>query len=501
MAEEMLHIEDVRSKDMSEVLRTAFAKVGNKQVTFDFNKVLKTTNGKFTREQIVSALENNSLEQLIQISRYYYIKSGLYKQMLHRFAGIHFYRWKTTPKLNGKRTNLKTAHTKVATYATNAKIEDTCLEIALKCLIDGTAYTYENVMSDDQVSTQFLPSEYCRTREYDVYGNKVVQMNMEYFDKYDNVERDTLFKALPSEFKKAYNTYKSGDKGAKDPKWQTLSPEFARATSFSIDDSPYFASIFPDLYDYEEYKQMNKTASRIDLVKVFVQKVPIDKATNELIFDDELIDTLHNNISNVAKNSGAGALTTPCEVEALSIGNKEEKKMDYVATGLTGVYNESSMPEVVFNSSSKNSGSSGINSSNRMTEGIFSIILGQFARWYSKRFDLVAGGKLKWNVEFLDVTRLNEKDKTTIAKDQFVAGGSAIYYFSSIGVNQFELDNALEYEDFLGIKDKLRPPLTSYTATSDDVGGAPEKSDNEVSDEQVKQRNNGTGENRTSSEG
>lgn len=503
MEEKILHVDDVLDK--SERLKMAFVKVGNNSLSFDFSKMVTKTNSKFTRDQIVNALENANKELLIQISRYYYVKSGLYRQMIHRFAGIHFYRWNAIPKLNGKKTNLKTAHGKVGTYATNANIEDTCLNIAIKSLIEGTAYTFENVISEDTIVTQFLPSDYCRTESFDTYGNKVVQMNMRYFDNYTSEEMDLIFKTLDKDFKRAYQSYKSGKRitGEQSADWQPLSTDLARATSFSIDDLPYFCAIFPDLYDYEEYKAMNKTSSKIDLAKVFVQKLPVDKNTNELIFDEELIDTLHDNITRVARESGAGALTTPCDVESLSVGDKTDKKMDYVATGLTGVYNESSMPEVVFNSSSKNSGASGVTSSNRMTEGIFAILLGQFEKWYNKRFDIISGGKLKWNTKFLDVTRLNEKDKTTIYKDQFVSGGSAISYFSSLGINQFELDNTLEYEDFMGIKDKLRPPLTSYTATSEDTqGGRSKKDDGEISDTTERQRNDGSNtDNRNSNEG
>ena len=65
----------------------------------------------------------------------------------------------------------------LSNYCLNADIEQTCNDIVIRALIDGSAYTYETIDSDGSVITQFLPADYCRSRTFDKYGNRIVEMN------------------------------------------------------------------------------------------------------------------------------------------------------------------------------------------------------------------------------------------------------------------------------------------------------------------------------------
>ena len=126
-----------------------------------------------------------------------------------------------------------------------------------------------------------------------------------------------------------------------------------------------------------------------------------------------------------------------------------------------------------------------------MTEGIFDIVLAQYKNWYFKKLGEVSTGKVLFDIDFLPITCFNEKDKTAIYKDQFTLGGSALYYFASIGINQFEIASLLSYEKELGIKDMLEPPQSSYTTSGKDGAGKPPKEDDEKADSTLTQQNNG----------
>ncbi len=507
MESEKTVYDEIVIPDKFEMIHKAFANTGKNIATIDFNK-LQNTVSSYTKEQLQSALQSKSeanTKILIEASNYFYTYSGEYRQLIHRFAGIHKYRNVIYPRFQfDKKANVQKIHDKVGEYILNSRVEETCLNIAIKALLDGTSYTYE-IVKDNNYTQQFLPSDYCRTRTFDEYGNKVVEFNFRYFDeKYsDNNQKELVFKQLPSEFKTLYNAYKAGKNNIGDTKnhnWQQLDTNMARATTFSLDGTPYFCAIFPDLLDYVNYKMLNKLSSELDLFTILIQKAEFDQKTGEMLVDDATMDVLSNTLAQIAKTGGCGAFTTPFSVEALKMRDKNETKQDYVQMGLTGVYNSASLPEIAFNSSSKNGGTVGLKSSNEMTEGIFDTILGQFKNWYFKKLNEVSTGKVVFDIDFLPITCFNEKDKITIYKEQFTFGGSMFYYFASMGINQFEIASLLSYENGLKVKDLLIVPQSSYTQTGDinkGQAGKPNKDDGDVTDTTLTQRDNGIDKSRT----
>ena len=134
------------------------------------------------------------------------------------------------------------------------------------------------------------------------------------------------------------------------------------------------------------------------------------------------------------------------------------------------------------NSSAKNSGSSGISTSNQMTGGMFESLLAQFRRWYVSRFAEVSPSVI-FDIKFLPVTVMNEKDMVSMYKEQFSLGGSTFFYMASLGISQFNLNNILSLEEALGIKDMLKAPQSTYTTTGEESeSGRPEKEEDEASD-------------------
>ena len=496
--------DEIQIPSKFEMINKAFSKTDKNIATVDFAKI-NDTSSVYTKEQLLSALSQKSEQNtkiLIQASNFFYTYSGEYRQLLHRFAGIQKYRNVIYPRFQfDKKANVKKIHDKVGQYVLNSRIEETCLNITLKSLTDGTAYTFEEIKDGDKTVQQFLPSDYCRTRTFDSFGNKIVEFNFKYFDeKYsDKVKKELIFKQLPKEFKKLYDDYKAGKNNIGETTihyWQQLDPDCARATTFSLDGTPYFCAIFPDLLDYVSYKSLNKLSSELDLFTILVQKAEFDKEGN-LMVDDDTMDKLSSTLAKVAKSGGCGAFTTPFTVEALKMTDRNVQKTDYVQNGLTGVYNSASLPEISFNSSSKNGGTAGLNASNNMTEGIFDIVLAQYKNWYFKKLGEYAAGKVIFDIDFLPITCFNEKEKVAIYKDQLtLVGGSVFYYFASIGINQFEIASLLSYENDLGIKDMLKAPESTYTKTSKEGAGTPPKDDKDKADSTITQQNNGVNKSR-----
>ena len=497
--------------DKFQMIKKAFAKVGSKSTgaiaSIDATK-LKDTSSTYTRDVILQALSTtdesgNNIKTLVQASRWLYKRSGEYRQLIHRFAGIHKYRYVAMPKM-AIEGDVADAYATLSDYCINADIENTCLDIVIKALVDGTAYTYETITSDGRVVTQFLPADYCRTRTFDQYGNHVVEMNFKYFDDNftDVTQRELVLKQLPKEFTSCYNNCtnrKSNIGDDKNYQWQQLDSKFARATTFSLDGTPYFSAVFPELIDYMSAKEMSKLSSELDLFTILIQKAEFDKEGN-LLVDDDTMDALIETLAKIAKSAGAGSMTTPFNVEALRLKTSTEQHQDYVGDALTSIYNSASLQEMTFNSANKNGGSAGITTSNQMSLGVFTPIVAQFRRWYVSKFMEVSPSVI-FDIDFLPITVFNEKDISSGYKEMLSMGGSVFYYASSIGINQFKFTNIIDFEESLGIKQKLVPPQTSYTTTGEtEEAGRPEKDESETSDITKDQKDKGVDKSRARAE-
>ena len=495
--EEVKYIDQVKEMEIPEkfeMIKKAFAKTSKNSsgavATIDYTS-MKDTSSTYTRDALLQALSStdetgNNTKTLVQASRWLYKRSGEYRQLIHRFAGIHKYRYVVMPKLaiDGDITD---AYNTIGDYCINADIENTCLNIAIKVLVDGCAYTYETVLSDGKVVTQFLPADYCRTVGFDAFGNAVVQMNFKYFDEKfsDATQRDLVLKSMPKEFTTCYNNCTNRRSNVGDDKnyqWQQLDPKFARATYLSLDKTPFFSAILPELIDYMSYKEMQKLSSELDLFTLLVQKAEFNK-DGELLVDETTMDVLASTLSKIAKSAGAGSMTTPFSIEALRLkNNNNDRAIDLTSVGLTNLYNSASLPEVIMNSNGKNSGASGITTSNQMTAGVFTPMLKQFRCWYLSRFIEISPSVI-FDISFLQQTQMNEKEVSDRYKEAFSLGGSAFYYMSSIGINQFLFKNTLELEDSLGIKEMLIPPQSTYTTTGEESkSGRPEQEPSERSE-------------------
>ena len=308
----MLHIDDTPvSKDAKEIISAAFSKVKKKVATMDFSKITNTSST-YSKEQLLSSLEGreqSDTDTLVQFSQHAYRRDGEYKQLINRFAGVHRFRHYVTPVYyfsNNKEDKAK-AMDSVSDYIRLAQPTESMRNIARKALLDGVAYVYFNEV-DSQQCLQFLPSDYCRTRTFDSYGNHIVEMNMKYFESEytDDEERELILKQLPKEISKLFKNYINGNSNIGDeqhPEWQQLDPDYACAFQFGEDDVPYFSALFPDLLDLQEYKNMAKIDSQLDLFGLLVQKTEFNKDGN-LDVDEDTFEGLQVQLAKIAKTGG-----------------------------------------------------------------------------------------------------------------------------------------------------------------------------------------------------
>ena len=163
-------------------------KVGNKilknDVLASLRESIKANNRvKISRDKIRRALENNNVNELREISNFYFLNSGIYSRLCRYMAFLYRYDWIVVPEIyDNKIADAKVIEGwyKAANLLDNSGLKQVFGDIALRVIRDGCYYGY---MVEQKTAgfLQELPINYCRSR-YKLNGNPAVEFNVKYFD-------------------------------------------------------------------------------------------------------------------------------------------------------------------------------------------------------------------------------------------------------------------------------------------------------------------------------
>lgn len=473
-----------------------FKKLGSDEVfTLDLESLL-TSSYNVDKDSVLSALNNNDIATQRNYSMYFYSYSGVYRQLIHKTASMHYYRNIVSPQFYLSKNNKfnEKIDKEVMKYHDNCKVENTCYNIGLLAILYGACNTYETVTSDGQVVQQILPAEYCRTRSKDEFGNNLVEFNFQYFDNVMNMvnqdEQKNIWKTLPKEFEKLYTkNYKANKSNCNDsrqPQWQRLDSNFARCTMATISGSPLFANMFPDILDYEDYKAIDSTKAKQKMFKLIVQKFELNDEGAPVPEDKTIIDADSNLKKRV--DGISCSVTTPFDIRSVSLDDKSTSQdIQYAEQSMNNLYNSSGTQQSVMGSLA-GSGANAINSSNTLISASLNYIVYQYENWYIKKLNEISKGKVMYGFKILDITVFNEEKSINKYKQQLDTSGSVLLYASAIGVGQTMYKSLIEYENSLGIKDFMKPILNSNQTSSSDISnvGTNKKDISDKSDETIR---------------
>jgi hypothetical protein len=173
----------------------------------------------------------------------------------------------------------------------------------------------------------------------------VVEFNMKYFDTFgDFAYRMKILKMFPKEFLKGYMLYKEGKlpRDAGDPlgQWYVLDVNSAFKFNFNGSDIPMLITAIPALIDLDAAQDLDRRKQMQKLLKIIVQKLPLDK-NGDLIFDVDEARDIHNNAVKMLRNTiGTDILTTFTDVEAINLSdNSTTTSTDELAKVERAVFN------------------------------------------------------------------------------------------------------------------------------------------------------------------
>ena len=446
---------------------------------------------RISKGMVLKALAEKDLNTLRMISDYFYNISGIYQRACNYFAQLYRYDWYIIPEFDDESAKsdkvLKDFKT-VLSYLDNSYIKKVCGDIALKVVKDGCYYGCI-VDTTDSIVLQDLPIKYCRSR-FTRGGMPVVEFNMAYFDeKFPNINyRMKVLKMFPEDFARGYMLYKQGklkedvlgqseriserwsDSVNTSSGWYMLEPETCVKFNLNNSDVPVFASAIPAIIDLDAAQDLDRRKQMQQLLKIIVQKLPLDK-NGDLIFDiDEARDVHNNAVDMLRRCIGVDVMTTFADVQSINTSDKNTTAtQDDLAKVERSLYNALGLSKNLFNTD----GNLSLEKSILDDESTVRNLLLQFAIFYDKIIVKRNPNRKKYNFRFymMETTQYNYQNLSKMFREQMQNGYPKMLPQIALGLSQSSVLNTLYFEnEVLKLSEIMIPPLLSSTMSGQDVG-------------------------------
>ena len=310
---------------------------------------------------------------------------------------------------------------------------------------------------------------------------------------------------------KAYVLYKQGKLKGDYPGdvtvWYPLDPSIS--VKFSLNDSEYpsLVGVIPSIIDLDQAQELDRQKTMQQLLKIIIQKLPLDK-NGDLIFDVDEARDIHNNAVAMLKRAiGVDVLTTFADIEKIDTkDNNSNTTRDDLEKVERTVYNNSGVTHNLFNADGNIAVTNSILADEAsvrdiplLFEGLLNRVIERFNR--KNHYEFRAG--------MLETTQFNYKELAKLYKEHAQLGYSKMLPQIALGHSQSSILATLTFEnEVLNLADIMIPPMSSNTRSGKDLGnnnqstntnsqnkqtssdgaGRPEKEDNEKSDKTIANR-------------
>ena len=459
---------------------------------------------------ILKALGQKDYATLREISNYYYEVSGIYERLCKYFAFLYRYDWYVVPYIDeesSKKEKILADFSKVLSYLDNSDIKMMCGNMALEVIKNGCYYGYI-VDTQKGMTMQQLPVAYCRSR-YLAGSSPAVEFNMQFFDeKFSSVEqRLRVLKMFPEEFAKGYILYKKGklkdETGALG--WYLLDPKRAVKLNLNGSDYPILANAIPAILDLDAAQDLDKRKTMQKLLKIIIQKLPLDK-NGDLIFDVDEAKDIHNNAVQMLKKAvGVDVMTTFADTTVADLADKNTAtSVDDLSKVERQLFNALGVSQNLFNTD----GNIALEKSILNDEASMRNLILQFQNLLNKIVSHKFPGNKKYSfrVVLLETTVYNYIELAKMYKEQVQLGYSKMLPQIAMGHSQSAvIANAHFENEVLNLYEIMIPPIMSSTmnpeailgqkgqektqgSTGDSKGGRPEKSDDQKSEKTIQNK-------------
>lgn len=442
-------------------------------------------NIQITKSGIYQAIAENDVREMRRISNLFYKLNGIYQRVCDYFSYLYRFDWYMMPQIYSDNVNedkVLKEFSNALTFFDNSYVKQLGGEICAKVVRDGCYYGYI-IDNPDQLIIQQLPIEYCRTR-YMVGNKPAVEFNMKFFDTFPNTTyRQKVLSLFPAEFSKGYILYKQGkliDTDVYNPissvflannGWYLLDPENTVKFNINNSDVPILLNSIPALIDLDQAQSLERKRLMQQLLKIIVQKLPLDK-NNNLVFDVDEARDIHNNaVQMLADCIGVEVLTTFTDVDDISLADTvSTSSTDNLEQAERTAYNSMGVSRNIFNTD----GNLSLEKSILDDESTMRSFLFQLNALMDRIVLRKNPNSKKYNFKFyfLETTQYNYQALSKMYKEHTQLGFSKMLPQIALGHSQSFILNAAVFEnEILKLSSIMIPPLMSSTLNGEDILG------------------------------
>ena len=445
----------------------------------------QTTLSSYSKDNVITYLQNISSNEnnLRNLSRYLFYRSQVYFRLIMYNATMFDLNARSViPSYDPTKTNnpnkVLKSYYETLQWLERMNLQHEFLPVLINNFIEDVFY---GCCWIDETGMFILPlmPENCKISGKYFTGDFSFSVDMSAYKRYEYLI-DYLGEPLSS----MYSAY--GGDNAK--RWQPMPDEYALCTKYRRESwetiCPPYSGLMIDLINLLNLGDVQAVADEQQIYKLITAEIP--RLDNTDIPDDWAVDlqTALDYYRRLEESlpDYVGSVITPIPLDVLSFSEDQATDTTKIQKATKEVLNTSGGAQIL--NSSTISGAEAFRAATKAdTELAISPLLGQIQGWTNRMLSYLVSDPAK--VKFFEVSAYTKDAfKESLQKDLNYGFVSTLAINSLNGFS--ELDtlalNFLE-KDVLKLNEKFIPLQTASTQSGNSEGGAPEKSDTQISDE------------------
>lgn len=447
------------------------------------------TYSRFTKETLLSYMQTpkSNEKNIRNASIYMYDASPQYRRLIQYYALMPMWAYTLSPLsvdvAKIKADSFRKSYVKAATQVEAMNLKHEMQKAAIIAFREGVLYGAQ-WSGTNSFFIQRINPDICKL-------SSIVDGSWMYAVDFSQIKEADL-PLYPPEFTTMWNAYKNGTA----QKWQ----EIPESISFCLKadettstySAPPWAATLPLLYDIENYKALQETATEINNYKLIGMEIPLDSDGNPQI-DYDLAEQYYKHLVN-ALPPYVGAAMMPMKMSSINFEQSSATNdVDTVVRAEEQFWREGGTSPLLFGSSD-NDTAGALKLSVMADETIVFALMAQAERLINRILKQMSGTQ-KFKITILPATVFNIDDLTSKYKEAATLGMPVkSTYAALLGLQPLDIP-AMDYVELniLGMGD-LTPLQTSYTQSTE--AGRPASADGDLTESGAQTRDDDANANR-----
>jgi hypothetical protein len=434
----------------------------------------------YKREDIPNIIYYGSKVAKRELSYSYYCTNNMYSRIIIYYASLLKYQWLLSPRVKKERSaqvdkKINSSYYSAIEFIDQLQIKEKCFNFMMKIFRDGCYY---GVISDsfNEYKIIDLPFTYCRNVKVNIYGEDIIEFNLNYFNTFfEGKDREKILKLFPKYFQTAYKKFESNKIG----QWIIIPQEISVCFS-GYEGIPFFLPTIEKIANLTDYEKLEQDRDESETKRLLIQKVPHTQDGNYLFEPDEASEIHKASVGMMKNNKNFSVLTTYLDVDIPTTNSLNETVSKNNLEKITNtIYSEAGVSRQLFSAT----GNLALDKSISNDISFVMYFINKISNFFEKVINnYFATNKFDFSFTILPISVYNEDTYLSNALKASSQGYSLLLPAIALGISQSSLSGLKDLENKeLKLLDKLIPNSTSYTASANDPG-APQKVDSEKKD-------------------